>query len=255
MPSYFNGGLDVTEWVLYAFWLFFFGLILYLRREDRREGYPLEDDVTGQKEAGYGLFFFASPKTFRLHNGSVVQKPNAARDTHELAVMRTAPWAGSPLVPTGDPMTAGVGPGAYAHRAKEPDRMHDGTPLITPLRATPGYSLHKGDPDPRGMAVVGADNAVAGTVKDVWVDRAEYLIRFLEVELSGGGTVLLPMTIADVQRYRRRVKVYAILAKHFANVPRIAKPDEVTLDEEERIMAYYGAGALYATPARAEPWL
>ncbi|TXM99400.1 photosynthetic reaction center subunit H, partial [Methylobacterium sp. WL103] len=28
--------------VLYAFFLFFFGLVFWLRREDRREGYPLE---------------------------------------------------------------------------------------------------------------------------------------------------------------------------------------------------------------------
>jgi photosynthetic reaction center H subunit len=34
--------LDGAQIVLYAFWLFFFGLIYYLRREDKREGYPLE---------------------------------------------------------------------------------------------------------------------------------------------------------------------------------------------------------------------
>lgn len=36
--KYFDG----TQIVLYAFWLFFVGLIIYLRREDKREGYPLE---------------------------------------------------------------------------------------------------------------------------------------------------------------------------------------------------------------------
>jgi photosynthetic reaction center H subunit len=34
--------VDGTQIVLYAFWLFFVGLIIYLRREDKREGYPLE---------------------------------------------------------------------------------------------------------------------------------------------------------------------------------------------------------------------
>ena len=38
------GNLDVAQIVLYAFWLFFFGLLFYLRREDRREGYPLESE-------------------------------------------------------------------------------------------------------------------------------------------------------------------------------------------------------------------
>jgi photosynthetic reaction center H subunit len=34
--------IDGTQIVLYAFWVFFAGLVIYLRREDKREGYPLE---------------------------------------------------------------------------------------------------------------------------------------------------------------------------------------------------------------------
>lgn len=36
--------IDVAQVVLYAFWIFFAGLVIYLRREDKREGYPLESD-------------------------------------------------------------------------------------------------------------------------------------------------------------------------------------------------------------------
>ena len=36
--------IDVAQIVLYVFWFFFAGLIWYLRREDKREGYPLESD-------------------------------------------------------------------------------------------------------------------------------------------------------------------------------------------------------------------
>ena len=36
--------IDVAQVTLYAFWAFFAGLILYLRREDKREGYPLESE-------------------------------------------------------------------------------------------------------------------------------------------------------------------------------------------------------------------
>jgi photosynthetic reaction center H subunit len=80
----FNGGLDVTEWVLYGFFLFFAGLIIYLRREDRREGYPLEDDVTGRRESEGGLLFTAQPKVFRLpHNAGTVSKPDGSRDSDE----------------------------------------------------------------------------------------------------------------------------------------------------------------------------
>jgi photosynthetic reaction center H subunit len=117
------------------------------------------------------------------------------------------------------------------------------------------------------MTVLGADRLSAGVVSDVWVDKAEYLIRYLEVELgapttgglsvvgatASGGRVLLPMTMATVDKGRRQVKVDAILASQFANVPPLSNPDQVTLDEEERITAYYGAGYLYATPERLEP--
>ena len=34
--------VDVAQIVLYMFWAFFAGLIIYLIRENKREGYPLE---------------------------------------------------------------------------------------------------------------------------------------------------------------------------------------------------------------------
>ena len=49
--------------------------------------------------------------------------------------------------------------------------------------------------------------------------------------------------------------VKSILASQFADVPGIKNPDQITLLEEDKICAYYGGGTLYATPARAEPWL
>jgi len=42
---YFDG----AQIALYAFWLFFAGLVIYLRREDKREGYPL-DSPQGPRE-------------------------------------------------------------------------------------------------------------------------------------------------------------------------------------------------------------
>lgn len=41
---------DFAQVALYLFWIFFAGLIIYLRREDKREGYPLEDDRGGRVE-------------------------------------------------------------------------------------------------------------------------------------------------------------------------------------------------------------
>ena len=47
--------------------------------------------------------------------------------------------------------------------------------------------------------------------------------------------------------------VHALLAEQFEGVPATRANDRVTLLEEERITAYYGAGTLYADPTRAEP--
>ncbi|MGZ8412856.1 MAG: hypothetical protein ACXW61_08540 [Gemmatirosa sp.] len=40
----FTEYLDLAQVALYAFWIFFFALVYYLRREDKREGYPLRSD-------------------------------------------------------------------------------------------------------------------------------------------------------------------------------------------------------------------
>ncbi len=42
--------IDVAQLALYAFWIFFARLIFYLRREDKREGYPLESDRSGSHQ-------------------------------------------------------------------------------------------------------------------------------------------------------------------------------------------------------------
>ena len=40
----FTQNFDFAQLVLYAFWVFFALLVIYLRREDKREGYPLHSD-------------------------------------------------------------------------------------------------------------------------------------------------------------------------------------------------------------------
>ncbi len=253
----FFGTIDVTAMVLSAFTLFFFALIIYLRREDRREGYPLEDDATGKLEPELGLFFKAEPKVFNLGHGKAkLSKPNADRETPVFSASRRVNLDGAPLSPVGDPMLAKVGPGAFAQRARTPDMMFHGGPKIVPLRVATAFSIDGEASDPRGMTVVGADGATAGVISDVWVDQAEFIIRYLEVELGAGASakhVLLPMPMADVNKRRRIVQVDSILARQFADVPVLETPNQVTLDEEERIVAYYGGGLLYATPKRAEP--
>jgi len=253
----FAGAIDVCAVILSAFVLFFIGLIIYLRREDRREGYPLEDEVSGRLEASGGLFFTAQPKTFQLANGDgILTKPDGSRDSAEVAATRTSRAPGSPLVPVGNPLLAGVGPGAFASRAKRPDILLHHAVKIAPLRASEGFSIDPRDPDPRGMEVVGADGVAAGAISDVWVDRGEYLIRYLEVELAGDGKrVLIPMPMATIDKPKRTVRVRALLGSQFSLAPTLENPNQITFDEEERVSAFFGGGLLYATAARSEPYL
>ena len=243
--------VDVAQLVLYAFWIFFFGLVYYLVRENHREGYPMD----GERGVVEGWPSTPPAKTYRLADGRSVDVPRAEAPH---AVVGAAPlhaWSGAPLEPIGDPMTAGVGPGAWTARPDEPDLDHHGLPKIVPLAIEPSYGVSERDPDPRGMTLYDAAGSRAGVVRDLWLDRGEMLFRYLEAEvpLAGGGArrVLVPMPFARVEP--DGVMVRALLAPQFAAVPALARPDRVTLLEEERIGAYYGAGTLYAEPRRAEP--
>ncbi len=249
--------IDVAQVVLYAFWIFFAALIFFLRREDRREGYPLTREPSGVRE-NPGDLTFPLQKTYRLFHGGSVTAPRAERDSRAIKAKASESEAGSPLIPTGNPMLDGVGPAAYALRANKPDLTFGGLPRIVPMRVATDFKVDDKDPDPRGMPVVGADGVTGGIVRDIWVDRSESLIRYLEVETAGSGglsRVLLPMPFAQIDGRRQAVKVISILGSQFASVPEIANPNQVTLLEEDRIVAYYGGGTLYATPARQEPLL
>lgn len=253
------GDFDVAELCLVTFFLFFAGLVFYLRREDRREGYPLEDDVTGRQEPLGGLFFTARPKTFVLPHGHGTRTyPNPGnRDRRTLAARRSAPMDGAPIEPTGNPLVDGIGPGSYAERPLYPDATIDGHAKIVPMRIAPDFHLSPGDPDPRGMTVIGCDGLAAGVVSDVWVDRSEVLIRYLEVAVGGeaGRRVVIPMTMATVSGSKRTVSTHTVTAAQFADAPALESTDQITLYEEDRVMGYFGGGLLYATRERQEPWL
>ena len=108
------------------------------------------------------------------------------------------------------------------------------------------------------MSVRGADGKLVGTVVDLWVDQSVKFLRYLEVEVTvtpQARRALLPIYYANVKSSRRLIKVSAILASQFAEVPRLREPDRVTAREEDQINAYYAGGLLYATPRRVEPVL
>jgi photosynthetic reaction center H subunit len=247
------GTTDVTELVFLAFVLFFIALVFYLRREDRREGYPLEDEVTGRVDTHGGALLTATPKTFLMpHGRGTVTTPTKGREKVDIAAARTFRSPGAPYYPTGNPLVDGIGPAAWADRAKHTDLDAEGHARIVPIGAAAHISVNRKDADPRGLSVVAADGAVAGTVSDLWVDRAEHVIRYLEVD-TGKGKVLAPMAMAKVGR--GKVVIDAINAADYAGVPKPVTPGQVTLYEEERIVAYFGGGYLYANCGRQEPLL
>jgi photosynthetic reaction center H subunit len=245
--------VDVAQIVLYLFWFFFAGLIFYLRREDKREGYPLETDRAGDVTVE-GFPALPDPKVFALPHGGTYEAPAPAPSPEDVKAEPVRPWPGAPLEPTGDAMVDGVGPASFADRPDEPELTLEGEPRIVPMRVASDFSVDPNGPDPRGMEVVGLDGERGGTVRDIWVDRSEPQPRYLELEVTGESRpVLLPITLAVVDRGRVRVK--SILSGQFARVPSLRSPDLVTQKEEDRIVAYYGGGYLYAVPERQEPLL
>jgi photosynthetic reaction center H subunit len=176
----------------------------------------------------------------------------------EIKAVAVDGFNGSPLVPTGNPMIDGVGPASWANRADEPDRTFHGAPKIVPMRLDPTFSVAKGDPDPRGLPVEAVDKVVAGTVIELWVDRAEPQVRYYEVQLSETERrIMLPAGFVQWPNFglwgNDRLLVKSITAAQFADVPAIRRDDQITLLEEDKVMAYFAGGHLYATAARSEP--
>ncbi|WP_108659934.1 photosynthetic reaction center subunit H [Acuticoccus kandeliae] len=303
-----TGHIDVALVVLYAFWIFFFCLVVYLQRESRREGFPMVPDTVLEVRARKGDMGLATPPKKRyltLFDGLVYVPERERADTRPIAAVPAFRAPGSPLIPTGNPLVDGVGPAAYAPRVDFPERTFEGLDRIVPMRVAHEHYVASEDRDPRGMPVLAADGRLAGTVTDLWVDRSEGVVRYVELELSdhavvtrgpevhaavverevdvvahtaGGETVvavvetetvepvvvtpemfgrrvLMPIGFARVDARRRRLETKAITAAQFGDVPRIASPSQITLAEEDRIVGYFGGGALYATPLRAEPLL
>lgn len=248
-----TGYVDVAQVVLYAFWIFFAGLVFYLRREDRREGYPLESEVAGRLKRPDPILI-PTPKLFHLSNGETKSAPQTnMQPAWNYRGHKREIWPGAPLEPETDGLHDAIGPASYVDRDDHHDRTWDGEYRIVPLRVAHHFVVHESGPNPIGRSVVGADRKVAGTVTDLWVDRGESMIRYYEVELADGGRrVLMPNTFCKIGLFSVMVQTEALLAHQFADIPGTKDPDSVTLYEEERIMAFFGGGVLYATPERQE---
>ena len=249
--------IDVAQVTLYLFWIFFAGLIFYLRREDRREGYPLVLRAFEYLQGRRLPVHSRRPKSSCCLTAAR-PRPTGKADTRAIKAEKIDVWPGAPLQPTGDPMLAAVGPGSYAERADMPDLDH--------RRPRQDRTAARCDE----LCVATAATVIRAAISVIGADRRRgghghrRLGRPLgndhplsRSRASGGSdrTALIPMTFARIDKRRGQVKVHALLADHFANVPALANPDQVTLLEEDKICAYFGAGTLYAHPSRAEPLL
>lgn len=250
----FFGNFDLASAAIWGFWIFFALLVYYLQTENMREGYPLETD-DGAPAPNQGPFPVPKDKTFILpHGRGEVTVPSGQHpDRPVLALQRTSKAAGSPYVPTGDPMMDGVGPASWAPRRDVPELDAHGHVKIKPMASLPDFAFSAGT-DPRGKPVVTGDGEVVGRVTDMWVDVPEQLVRYLTMDVNpegSGQTRLIPINFARIKG--DRVVVRSLYAHNIAGIPDIKGTEEVTLLEEEKVMAYFGGGTLYADPARIEP--
>lgn len=257
-PGSYFASFDLVTAALYAFWVFFLGLVLWLNRESKREGYPLV--TRGQpNDRPQGWPGMPPPKFFKLAHGGTVQAPRAEDPERPIAAVWADPGRGAPLIPTGNPMVDGVGPAAYALRADVPDlTFDDSTPKIVPLRVATDVTIDPKDPDPRGMTVVDADWQAAGVCVDIWYDKSEAIFRFIEVlvdTVAGPRHVMIPVPMMTINSARDVIRVRSLTAPDFKMAPTLRNPDVITLLEEDKAAAYCAGGQLYAKRERSEPLL
>lgn len=240
-----TGHLDAVQILVALFFLFFAGLIFYLRREDKREGYPLWD-VSPQNVPIEGFPAMPPTKVYLLMEGGTTTMPHRFAPSATRAIPAEG-YFGAPLIPIGDAMLAEVGPGAYPMRKTTP-LMDSGHPQVQPMRVAHGWDVAKGDADPRGMKVFDGGKTEVGTVVDLWVDRGVKILRYLEVELNGdvqSPRILVPIFRTDVREKRRIVIIQTMLAGHVRLAPRLADPDVVSAREEDQVNAYFSAAHMY----------
>jgi photosynthetic reaction center H subunit len=114
---------DAALLALYAFWVLFVILIMYLRNEDRREGFPLVHEQ-------YGKLVVVNPRSApkpKVWNLQGVGKTTSTIVERDVSGLLSAPTrtGGDAYSPTGNPLVDGVGTASWANRHDEPDLTFD----------------------------------------------------------------------------------------------------------------------------------
>lgn len=243
------GNLDVALLCVIAFVLFFAGLVYHLRREDKREGYPLEiEGYDGRIHSAEGFPAVPAPKVFhRPHGRGTVQVPRE-EDPETVRPERELPPIGYPLDPGPDPLMEGIGAAAWARlREEKPDLDVEGEPKLIPLNDNNEYYIPDGDPDPRGWNLVSADERRVGRVHDLWFNRAEFFLRYYEVSIEGAeGRRLIPAFFAEALPRDRIVRATTLVAKDLRRIPVRAAEDCITMREEDRLNGFFAGGLRFS---------
>ena len=122
-----------------------------------------------------------------------------------LAMEATAASAGSPYIPTGNPMVDGIGAAAWAPRRDVTELDAHGHNKIQAMSNLPDFAVSAGR-DPRGKPVVAGDGQVIGRILDMWIDVPEQMVRYLTVDLNpegNGNTRLIPINFCKIQNRPR----------------------------------------------------
>lgn len=256
-----SGSIDAAQVLLVLFIGFVLALFLYLRREDKREGYPLEDPADGTFGGGIGrrlghkpLNGFPLPPPPRymklMHDEHTWMPHPEGRDK---ALLRHGSHPGAPFIPVGDPMLDGVGPASWGSKRDEPLLTWEGYPQLQPLRLLDGWEVAREDPDPRGMPVFDADGIQVGHVVDIWLDHGVKILRYLEVALTlpeGPPRAMLPIYFAEISPRSHDVRVAALFVRQFVTFPQLREADTITAREEDRVSSYCAGGLLYGSRRR-----
>ena len=156
--------VDVAQLVLYLFWIFFFGLVIYLTIESKREGFPLESDGFGKRSGkkATGLLPMPTKKIFRTKFHGNFEAPHARDDSAPSpAGAPVNPFPGAPIEPSGSsPMLDDIGPGSFSQRIDHPDLTAEGDFKIVPMRIENSFKILASDTDPRGLEVFGLEGRI-----------------------------------------------------------------------------------------------
>ena len=247
--------IDVPTLASWAFVLFFVALVFWLQRESKREGYPLRaSPFTTELMDGFPPPP-AEKLTYLLNEGGTTEAPHH----YEQAPTNSKPmhhFDGTPFLALGNPLLAGIGPGSWVMKKDEVALTERGDILLQPLSALHEWSVERQDADPRGMIVYDWRWNEVGRVAELWIDRGIKIIRMLEVETNDdvhAGRVLVPIYHAEIREKARKVRVTALWAHQFADVPKPARLGLITGQEEERLNAYYSAGLFYRNDPLTAP--